>query len=103
MAQSVRVRRIHRPFVKNPAHIASSEPATFRIQEKGGPRKSARHFGSRCQPVLNGFNGRKRHRDPAFFTALTPHRDDTALEINTVNIKIAQFAHTQAASVQHFK
>jgi cation transport regulator ChaC len=73
------------------------------IQEQRNPRFVPDNLEARFQPIANSLDCGKRHRDSALFATLTPHRDNTSLEVYTVDIKIAEFAHAQSASVQNFE
>jgi hypothetical protein len=102
MAQCVGVCGVHRTLVENPPDIAGAESVAVRIQEQRNARSLAHYLGPRLQPITHRLDGRQRHRYSPLFTALTPNGDDTSLDINAVNVKIAELTHAQATSVQHF-
>jgi hypothetical protein len=103
MAQRMGMSGVNRPFIEDPSNIAGAEALAVGIQEQRNPGFVPDNLEARFQPVTNGLDRGKRHWDSAFFATLTPHRDNTSLEVDTVNVEIAKFAHTQSASVQNFE
>jgi hypothetical protein len=103
MAQCVRVRGVHRTLVKNPPDIAGAKSLAVSIQEQRNARHLAHDLGPRLQPITHCLDSCERHRNSSLFTALTPDGDNASLDINAVDVKIAELAHAQATSVQHFK
>jgi hypothetical protein len=103
VSQRVRVRRRGASFVDYAPNVASADPSASPIQKDRRPRPLPDDFLANRDPGPHRLDRRLRHRNPTFLASLAPHRDDSATQIDSVEIEVAEFAHAKAASVQDFE